>query len=160
MGVALAPGHRTASRGDLAVLRDAFEAFAAGDPGEIDALLSPAFLHVGNPLFHRDDEPRDFATMTERVRSLEEHGMQASSRLIEIERVSDTAFVATTVLHTENAAGEGISMLAGVVVTVDDLDRIDHLHTYDTPAAARRAAATGCCAAHRERAYLAAQATP
>lgn len=130
-------------------LRVALERFAAGDAEQADALLAPDVVYCGHPLFHRDGEDERFHTLGARLASFEEHGITANARVIGVEQVGPAAFVATMALHTETAEHEGFSMLAGSFISFDDAGRIDHIHTHDTPAAARAAAAEGCCEAHR-----------
>lgn len=138
--------------GDIAErLRDALEGFCAADYEPLDAMLAPDFVHTANPLFHREDEARTFRTISERMTSFAERGITTRSRIVAIEEVSGTVFVATMALSSTTPSGEGMSMLAGVVVLFDADGRITHIHAYDTPAAARAAAGAGCCDAHRRR---------
>lgn len=134
-----------------ATLRLALERFDAGDVQGLDALLAPDFLHTGNPLFHRESEDERFASLAARMASFDEHDITTTSRLVNLEQVTETVFVATMVLHAESSSRKGFSMLAGVLISFDELGRIDHIHTHDTPAAARVAAGEGCCEAHRLR---------
>lgn len=137
---------------NAATLRLALQHFDAGDVAALDALLAPDFLHSGNPLFRRDEEEGDtFDTLSERMASFAEHGITTTSRLIGVEEVAPELYVATMALHAETADHEGFSMLAGVLISFDEAGRIDHIHTHDTPATARAAAAEGCCEAHRRQ---------
>lgn len=141
---------------NAATMRLAMEEFCAGDFAAFDARLASDFVHTANPLFHREDEAPQFSSISERMASFAARGITARSRLVGIEALRPDAFVATMSLSSETPTGEGMSMLAGVVVTFDRAGRINHVHTYDTPGAARAAAATGCCDAHRRQAIRAA----